>query len=52
MQGWKTRKGLDYNGLDVICTWREIAAMDNWQIQAPQSISLTKHEQIESQVYK
>jgi hypothetical protein len=52
VQGWKTRKGSDHNGIDVFCTGREIAAMDNQQIQKPKSISWTRHEQIESQVYK
>jgi len=52
VQGWKTRKGSDHSGLDVFCTGREIAAMDNRQIQEPKSISRTRHEQIESQIYK
>jgi hypothetical protein len=52
VQGWKTRKGSDQSGPDVFCIGREIAAMDNRQIQEPKSISRTRHEQIESQVYK
>jgi hypothetical protein len=52
VQGWKTRKGLNHSGPDMFCTRREIAAMDNQQIQEPKSISWTRHEQIESQIYK
>jgi hypothetical protein len=52
VQGWKTKKGSDHSGLEVFCTGREITAMDNRQIQEPKSISQTRHEQIESQVYK
>jgi len=52
VQEWKTRKGSDHNGPNMFCTRREIAAMDNRQIQEPKSISRTRHEQIESQVYK
>jgi hypothetical protein len=36
----------------MFCIGREIAAMDNQQIQEPKTISWTRHEQIESQVYK
>ncbi len=52
MQGWNTRKGSDHSGPDMFCIGREIAAMDNQQIQEPKTISWTRHEQIESQVYK
>ncbi len=52
MQRWKTKKGSDHSGPDVFYTGREIAAMDNWQIQEPKSILWTRHEQIESQIHK
>jgi len=45
-------KGSDHSGPDVFCTRREIIAMDNRQIQEPKSILQTRHEKIESQVYK
>ncbi len=43
---------LTCSALGVFCIGREIAAMDSRQIQELKNISQTKHEKIESQVYK
>jgi hypothetical protein len=52
VQRWKTRKGLSHSGPNVLCIGKEIITMDSRQIQEPKSISRTRHEQIESQLYK